>query len=760
MEEKINKTMLKLAQWVVKWRLPIVLIVLALTVFFGYYAAQIKVDANIVNSLPDSDPAAKLYKEVGKKYQGNTTGIIILQTDNVFRTDVLEDIRDITDSLMAMNGITHVTSLTNIIDIRTSEWGMEIGRLVDEYDLPDTPEELAQLRDRVFSKDMYRGIIVSEDSTTTSIIATYSPDVPEDSISQAIKNVVSQIPLRHVEKIYYAGMPFMMLDTANIIFNDLKVLLPITSLIIIIILALGFRSVRGVVLPLLNVGIAIIWTMGLMVLTGHKLTMISDTIPGILLALGSAYTIHVLNRLNEINLSDRQKALVQAMAFITIPVFLAYITTAFGFTSFIFGSYLTMIRDYGIFTAIGITFSFLLAVIFTPAVISLFSAYRSKDAKRPQETRFVNRVLVPLSIGVTRHPKRVIAIWLGLTVIFFFGIFLIRREVDMVDYFREGSPSRVAQEILDSKLGGSSPIYMVFDGDVQDPQFLKKMFDTEQYMKEHSPYVSYTFSVADLIAQMNEAMGEGYRIPDERAKIEQLWMMIEGEDVMEQLVSPDLDEAIIQARFAKVDSKAYADFVKLMDDYIKRNSSDKIKMSITGLPHTYTNMDRSLIVSQYTSLVIAIILMLIIVSLTLWSLRCGLMAIVPLIITIIISYGFMGYVGITLNVATVLVASITLGVGIDYSVHIVSHYRAYRQSGLDVTEALKETIRTSGNAIFINLVAVAAGFFIFIFSKLVPLNQFAILMSLSMVVAGLAAVTLLPAIIFTTEKQNPKNTEQ
>ena len=557
MKEKINKTMLALAEWTVRWRLPIVLVVAALTIFFGFYGTKIKVDANIINSLPDTDPAAKLYKEIGEKYQGNTTGIIILQTDNIFRTDVLEDIRDITDSLMSMKGITQVTSLTNIIDIRTSEWGMEVGRLVDEYDLPDTPEELARLRDRVFSKDMYRGIIVSEDSTTTAIIATYSPDVPEDSISQAIKDVVSKIPLRHNEKIYFGGMPFMMLDTSNIIFNDLKVLLPITTLIIILILALGFRSVRGVVLPLLNVGIAIVWTLGLIVITGHKLTMISDTIPGILLALGSAYTIHVLNRLNEIELSDRQKALVRAMAFITIPVFLAYITTAFGFTSFIFGSYLKMIRDYGIFTAIGITFSFLLAIFFTPAIISLFSAYRSKFAKRPQDTRFVNRVLVPMSIGVTRHPKRVITVWSILTLIFAIGIFFIHRQVDMVNYFRKGSPARVAQELLDAKLGGASPIYMVFDGDVQDPAFLKKMFDTEKYMKEHSQYVSYTFSVADLIAQMNEAMGEGYRIPDDRAKIEQLWMMIEGEDVMTQLVSPDMDEAVIQARFAKVDTKAY-----------------------------------------------------------------------------------------------------------------------------------------------------------------------------------------------------------
>ena len=752
MENKLNKFLQKLAEIVIRLRLLIVLIVIGLTIFLGYYASKIQIDANIINSLPDTDPAAKLYKEIGKKYEGTATGIIVLKTDNIFRTDVLEDIRDITDTVMNTAGVTSVSSLTNIIDIRSSNWGIEVGRLVDEYDLPHTPAQLKQLRDRVFSKDMYHGSLVSDDSTTTIIVATYSPDVREDSLSQVIESKVKAIKLRHNEKIYFTGIPMMMVDMNHIILRDMSILIPLTALIIIIILAFGFGSVRGVVLPLLNVGIAIVWTIGLMQLTGHKFTIISDVIPGIILALGSAYTIHVLNRLNEIELSDRQKALVKAMAFITVPVFLAYITTAFGFMSFIFGSYLTMIKEFGIFTALGITFSFLLAIIFTPAVISLFHAYRKPTTKKPTDTVIVRKLLIPMAMNVTRHPRRVITFWILATIIFGSGIFLIKREVSMSSYFRDNSTIAIAQHIVDSKLGGTSEIYVRFRGDVQDPAFLKKMYQTEKYMKSHSPYISYTLSVADLVAQMNKAMGGKEEIPNDRAKIEQLWMLIESEDIMQQLVSPDMDEAVLHARFSKVESKAFKDFIAMMDDYIRRNSTHDIKIEITGMPHIYSHMDDSLVKSQFTSLALAIVLMLIIVSLTLWSLRYGSLSLIPLLLTITISYGFMGLTGITLNMATVLVASITLGVGIDYAVHIVSHYKAYKQETGDVMTALHETIRTSGNAIFINLLAVSAGFFVFVLSQLVPLQQFAILMTLSMFVAGFSAMTLLPAIIILTEK--------
>ena len=368
--------MKKLAELTVKLRWLIIIIVIAITVFLGYQIKNLTINSDLLSSLPDDDPAARLYKDIGKKYGSNDMGMIVLETDDVFKTEVLEHVKQITDSLKVMPGINTVSSLTDIIDIKSSDWGIEIGKLVDEYDLPDTQAELDSLRSYVFSKDMYKGAIVSEDGTATLIMFTILDDADPQEVAKAVKAKVEAMNLP--EKLYYGGLPMMMNDVSELIMTDIIWLLPVVFFVIAFILFLSFHSVRGVVLPLLTAGIAVIWSLGLMQLLGYELTMISNNIPIILLAVGSAYTIHVLNRINQCREKDRNKAVIKAMTYIIVPVLLAAVTTAIGFISFVFGAYLTMIKDFGIFTSLGTLFALLLSIFFVPAVISAFSMYGKK----------------------------------------------------------------------------------------------------------------------------------------------------------------------------------------------------------------------------------------------------------------------------------------------------------------------------------------------------------------------------------------------
>ncbi len=751
MGEQIKKWLLSLSELIIKLRWFIVAAVVGLTVFFGYWMTKVQIDSDIINSLPDDDPVAKLYKETGVKYGGNYTALILLETDNVFTPQVLEDVKRITDTLQNLPEVSYVTSLTNIIDIKSSQWGIEIGKLVDEYDLPHTQAQLDSLRDRVFQKDMYHGVIVSDDSTVTVVMATLREDVDKQEAAKKIKQAVESLGVK--EKVYFTGVPFILVDTSKIIMKDLRNLIPVAALIIIVILWLGFKSVRGVVLPLLTVGISIVWTIGLIALTGHKLTLVSDVIPVILLALGSAYAIHVLNRINETKAENPRKALILAIAYIITPVFLAYITTAFGFVSFIFGSYLTSIKEFGLFTAMGITFAFLLSITFIPALIDILKLKRHKEYKAEQ-SRLTEGFLQPLANRVIAKPKQVVWIWLVVVLLFMTGLPQLQRKVDMLSYYKKGSDVRVAQELVDQKLSGSQPVYVIFDGDVQSPEFLKKMKQFEDYMKSISPYLKHTMSVADLVEQMNDAMGEGMKIPDDKAKIEQLWFLIESEDIMSQLVSPDLDQAIIQAQFASWDTKVGREFTEELEDYAKKLSTDDIRIRVTGLPSVDTQLDISVLRSQTMSLLIAIVLMFTVVSITMWSVKCGYISLIPLIMTILMMFGFMGWMKIPLDTTTVVVASITLGVGIDYAIHIISHYRLYLQEKGDVGQAILETIRVSGNAIVINVLSVALGFTVLLLSDLTPIKNLGLIMALAMVIAGFAAITLLPAVIILLSKKS------
>jgi len=746
----------KFAQIILRLRWLIIIVVIMLTAFLAYQVKDLKINSDIISSLPDDDPDALLFKKIGEQFGGFEMGMIILETENIFQGEVLEHIRQITDSLKMTDGISSVTSLTSIIDISGGEYGIEIGELVDEYDLPDTPEELINLRDRVLSKEMYRGIIVSEDETATLIIFTLPDDADAKAVATEVKEKVNSLDLP--ENIYFSGSPMMVTYIAELISDDLKRLIPLAFLLIAFILFLGFRSVRGVLLPLLTAVIAIIWTLGIMALSGYEMSMISNNIPIILLAIGSAYTIHVLNRINQCQEKDPEKKLRLALSYIIVPVILAALTTMIGFISFVFGAYLNMIRDFGIFTALGTFFTAILSIFFVPAIIS--ALYRNskdpaKQNKKYKKSILSDNVLAPLKKLLFSHPKYILFTWSILLLLSIGGTFMIKRSVNIQEYFKQGNPTRIAEEIMTEKFGGSKPIFVLFKGDMQSPAVLQTMIRTEEYMKE-SPDITSTQSVADLIMEIMYVIGEDKTIPDEKDKIEQLWFLLEGNDIMSKFVNEDLTEGIILSKFVSPDNKAKKEFSDYMNKFIEENSTEDCLIEITGMPFVDVTMDRSLLYSQLGSLSIAIIFVIIIVGLILGSFKSGIYSTIPIVASIIILFGFMGVAGISLNIATVLVASVALGIGIDYSIHIISHFNdSFNKTG-DIQKALEDIIMISGKAILINVSSVAVGFLVLLFSEMVPLQYFGLLIALSMVGSSLGALTLLPVILILVNRKQKK----
>jgi uncharacterized protein len=743
--ENIFKYILK-----IKWL--IILIVLSTTVYLALQIPHIRINSDVVSSLPDNDSDAVLLKKIGAKFGGNKTGMIILESDNLFTTEVLDHVRQITDTLKEIEGVSSVTSLTSIMDIKEGENGLEIGQLLDEDNLPDTPEEFAILKERVLSNRNFRGTIVSEDGTATLVIFSLNDDADIRSLANTVEGKIGSLKLP--EKIYYAGSPMLITSIASLISDDLARLIPIAFLLISVVLFVGFRSIKGVIIPLLTATISIIWVIGIMSLTGSEMSMVSNNIPIVLLAVGTAYAIHVLNRIDQVKEKPDQ-AIILALTYVTIPVILAALTTITGFVSFIFGSYLTMIRDFGIFTALGTLISLVLSLFFVPALISAFS-WKSKDKtvreKETGESYFSRQFKAPLHNLLFNHTRAILVLWIVLTTVNIGGIFLIQRNVDVRSYFRKENPTRIAEDIMTKKFGGTKPVFVLFKGNVQSPEFLNTMLRTEEYMKK-SPGVVATQSVAGLIADLYGAFGEGRKIPDEKEKIEQIWFLLDGNENLQKFVSEDLDEAIIISRFLSPENREKIEFKEYMLDFIDKNSTPDCTIEITGMPFIESTMDRSLLYSQLGSIAIAILVVVIIVSSILRSLSAGIYATIPIISTIIVLFGVMGYSGIPLNIATVLVASIAMGIGIDYSIHVITHFNNHIKKGATISRALEETIGISGKAIIINVISVSAGFLVLLFSEMVPLQYFGFLIALSMVGSGFSALTFLPVILILASKE-------
>ena len=739
--------MKKTAGIIIRYRKAILALTLVVTIFFAWFMKDLTVDPDVFNYLPEDDPAAMLFNEIGQTYGGNYIAMIGLETENVFTYEVLDQIRILTDSLEVMEGVGSVTSLTNIIDIKGSDWGIEVSSLIDAWDLPDTPEELDSLRAYTLADEMYRGAIVSADGTFTAIMVRIAEGTNKIEVARRIEAFTQRQELSC--KLYYGGLPFTLLSLANIILGDLVFLAPVTALVIILVLVWGFRSWRGVLLPLLTVGVSTIWTMGLMGLLGIRLSIISDVIPVILLAVGSAYTIHVVNRIRETPGKNVRQRVQAALEYIITPVLIASVTTMIGFISFIFGSYLTMISTFGIFTAAGIFFALLLSVTFAPAFLATLGGSGNDAVFRHQSSRSKGTATTMLrkTAGlVLAHPGRVIAAWALITAVSVAGIFMIQRKVDMIDYFRKSDPTHVAEKIFRDKFGGSFPVYIQVKGDIQHPAVLQKMDAAAAYMKQH-PTVTHTQSIADLVKEMNDLMGEGETIPPEKLMVQQLWILLEGQSIMDQLVTYDKDEALVSGTFNTGDVDVMDAFVEDMKAYLAKESTGDCQMSLTGLPSLYLKIDRSIVNSQFQSLAIAIVLVFLVVSLLLRSWASGVYSLIPILVTLAALFGFMGLSGIALDLATVLVGSVSIGIGVDYAIHMVSHLNhELRRSG-DVKQAIDHALGITGKSIIINVLAVAIGFLVLLLSSLVPLQLFGLLVAVTMAASSAAALTLLPAVM-------------
>ena len=746
----------KFSELIIKLRWVTITIVLVLTVFLGYQIKDVKINSDIFSSLPDDDPDASLYKKIGDEFGGNNMGMIVLETDDIYTAEVLQHVKQITDSLRIIEGVSTVTSLTNIIDIKSSEWGIEIGKLIDEYELPETKEQLDSLKDYINKEDMYKGVIVSADGTSTLIIFSLLQDVDNQSTAKKIKDKVTSMNLP--ETLRFGGIPMTLNDITNLIVSDIVWLIPIVFFVIAIILLLSFRSIRGIILPLLTTGIAVIWTIGIMTLAGYEIAIISNIIPVVLLAVGSAYTIHVLNSINLHKSADKKKSLKKAIGYIILPVIMASATTAVGFMSFVFGAYLSMIRDFGIFTAIGTVIALALSIFFVPALIAALSSNKQgKNVVQKEEKSLISKVILKPLVGLlNKHPKYILSTWVVVLLISIGGAFLINVSVNIIDYFKKDNPTRVSEDILQRKFGGSMPIFVVFKGDMQDPDVLKKMSETEKFMKQ-DPYIDFAQSIADLVEQMNDAMGEGEKIPDDKAKIEQLWFLLDGQDIMSQLVNDDLDKGVIMSKYASTKSDDINHFLAEMKKFIAQNQGEKYEISLTGMPSVYMKINDSLIKSQLSSLIIAIVLVILIVGLIVRSASKGIYAAVPIIATVIILFGCMGFMSIPLDIATALVGSIVLGVGVDYSIHIISGFNYHmKEYNNDVGIAIEKTLLVSGKAVVINVLSVALGFLMLIFSQLIPLQNFGILIAICMIGSGIGALTLLPVILILTNRKHIK----
>jgi hypothetical protein len=783
-----------------------------------FFLKDIKINADITTYLPESDSVVARFNYISKHYSTSQLAVIIVEAEkDIFTKETLEHISTLTKELEKFNGVSFVTSITNVLDIKlpaninemladssltktnidisalpqnfedlkkmqnnaslqkslaqfaSFQNTLTIPRLIDENNIPQSAEELKKLKDYALSKKLYKDRLISSNSRYSVIICHLSESSERNDVAKKIREHV--ILKNFPEKFYFEGMPFQVLNILDFIMRDLFFLTPLIILVITLALLFSFRSLRGILVPVLAVGMGTIWSMGIMSLAGVKLSPISDAIPVVLFAVGAAYGIHIVNRFRLMvnSREEKKQQIVKALSEVGISVLLAGITTVMGFMSFIFGSYLSVITEFGIFTAIGVLFILMLSVTFTPALLSYFPAEKKAvSIGKTHKYDFLGEFIIRLSKVILRRPLMIIIIAAAVVIVSVVGIPFLQNKIDILNYFKPNSDIRRSASVMNKEFGGSLPIMVRVRGDIMNPQTLAKMKMVQGFM-EQQPDISNAFSVVDFFEVLNSGedkvnVPETMNIKDIQKQIHRstpsednfkgmkelinrIWPLIQGEEMIKQMINPQKTEAIIQASVRNVDTERYREIYNSLNTFLAPLNTSNLLFEQTGMPGVYSNFDNSMKKNLIQSIILALVLVYICMVFLLRSAKSAIVGMIPLLVTMVLIFGFMGFSGIALDIATILIASITVGAGIDYAIHFITEYKRQISKGLNIDDAITNTLKVTGRPIIINVITIMLGFLVLIFASMMPLINFGILIAITMFFSGMGSITILPSII-------------
>ena len=733
---------------VIKYRAIIIVLCIFITIVMAFFLKDLKVNSDIVSYLPQKDSVVAQYVDIGHKFGIASMACVIIEARNeVFTVESIKHISDLTNSISSLPGVEDATSITNAIQIKQSGNGCTLGRVIDRGCLPKTCQECMKIKEEVLSDCRYKGRLVSADSRYAMIVCTYKNGYDRTIVSETIKELVASKKLP--EKIYFGGSPFHFVSIVKYVREDLLFLIPIIILVIAMVLFIGFRTVRSALIPIIVVGMSVVWTLGLMSLLKVSLTPVSGAIPVVLFAVGSAYSIHIYNRYRMVirTPEDKLRQCSDALCRVGYAVIFSGITTIIGFLSFTYTRSLNIISAFGLYSVIGIVVVLVISLTFVPAFLSYLPVENIKSksfGKKHFEP--LEQFLEKLSDQIIIHPGRIIIIWLIVTAVMVAGIPFIKSRLDIYGYFDQRTDIRVSASIIDKEFGGSLPVVIKVKGDIFNPAVLLKMKKVHDFLKEQPALKNISY-IGSYLKDVNEALGYGRHIPADRDSITDLVGRIKNEAFFRHMVDGSMTESVITASSQNLDSKGCIELNNSLNSLLSKLNSREAGFSQTGMPAIYSKMYDLLSGNFLQSFIFSLVLIVLCMWILLRLVRSTLIGLIPLFLSMIITYGFMGYTGIAFDICTILIGGIIAGTGVDYTIHFLMEYKHHIKQGRSVEDAIEFAIRISGKSIVINVLLVMSGFLVLVFSNIVPLHYLGLLIAFATFFSGIGAITILPALI-------------
>ncbi len=536
-------------------------VALLLTLFFVYQMKYLRFENRFTSWFPRSDPVLKTFIMTGEKFGTNELVMVALRArkGETFSPQILKRVKSLTEALKEKPQVFLVSSIVNSPDIRRVEGGIEVRDLLEE--IPENPEELKKLKAYVLSRESFVNNVISSDGNWLAVavyLKTTEESDPIKNFQEVVKPTVEEY-LSDVAEVYYSGDPSDAYFANEFSMADLRRLTPMVILLIVLVLFFSFRSWKGVFYPSLVVLLSTIWTFGTMGLLRKPMDLLTPILPVLLIALGSAYGIHVLNKILH------EDSVETATAEIFLPVLMAGLTTVVGFLSFSTAK-LSLIVNLGLFSALGIFYAMVIALSLIPAMMSL----RREKGRRRVEKHGYSALLRPLSALVLKRKGLIAAGFLILLVFFSLWIPRIRREVNFTEYYPEDSVPRVSLKVVKEHFAGAYPLTLYLKAlSFRDPAVLR-VLRLAEYRLYSMKEASLPISLADFLQELNFQLNGRYHLPASRGEVSNLWFFMEGREEISQILTHDEKEALVFAKLPEASTTLMRETYQRLEEVLEK----------------------------------------------------------------------------------------------------------------------------------------------------------------------------------------------
>jgi len=735
---------------IIKYRYWIIAISIILTVGASTMLFRLEVDPNLKNYFPKNMTSMVNTDRIEEVFGNQDMVIVIFKCEDILSEATLRRMKKVEKELKQCDGVRKTTSMFGSNRIYGEEGVMYVEPTVDR--IPGSAEERENLRKLIRENDLVYKVVVSDDFRSSAIILMLDQEVDEEQLFTRIHQTLEGHPGN--EEVYFGGLPYLRQAIDKDVKRDGVILIPIALLLMLVFLFLVFREWRGVWLPFLVVVMAGLISVSLIPMLGWKFYVITILVPIMLIAIANDYGIHMIARYQELNARSNNESMKELARKITRslrkPIFFTGLTTIAGISALLAHSMIPA-RQMALVTGIGILLAIHFSLVLLPALLSMLP----RSAPHPAlSAKGFSDPFTPLgryATFVVSKSRIILPATLTIALLIASGIIFLQVDSNEENFFPEKHAVKKASRIINNKFGGSENISILFSGDMLDPAVLERMEYYQEEMKKLEE-VDLTMAFSGVVREISKALndpGDPWydRIPPDRNAVAQyieLYNMSGDPGELEQLVDFNYENAHLIIRINNTNNKVVNGLLEKLETLTEADPAVK---AIGGYGYVRAELANKVLVGTFSSLGIALVLIYLLVSLIFKSPRAGLLGIVPLFVSVLILFGLMGITGVRLDVATAMISSIIIGVGVDYTIHFLWRYREERLQNKTAGEAVSVTIHTTGRGIIFNALSVIVGFLVLMISSFTPIRYFGVMVVISIFTCLAGAMLLMPALL-------------